>query len=207
MDIDHTRVIMNEDRTLLVRYSGQSDQEVICTYIPQIYNQPPEFAWTDQLETEFPTIIAREYGQGRVIYFANQTDRSCYTNGHEDFIQTLENAVRWTAGQPLSLSTNAPESVQVALTRDAADSDSLILSLVNMTGSTRRPMRQLVSVRDLEITIQLDAGTQLAGSDWLRCEHGGSVVCKGEQQQIDIRIDQLDEFAAVHLRLEDDHEN
>lgn len=207
MDILNTRMIMNEDRTLLVKYNGQNPQDIVCTYIPQIYNQPPEFAWTKQLETDFPTIIAREYGQGRVVYFANQTDRSCYTNGHEDFIQTLENAVRWTAGQPMSLSTNAPESVQIALTRDALNPESYILSLVNMTGSTRRPMRQLVSVRNLDAMVRIDPKKQMAGFDWLRREHEGTVTFGAEPHQIHIHLNELDEFAAVHLRLEDHHDN
>ena len=40
-------------------------------------------------------MTAGRYGLGKVVYFANQTDKLCYTNGHEDFRNLFGNAVEW----------------------------------------------------------------------------------------------------------------
>ena len=79
MGCEETQVLMNEGSTLLCRLSEEQKTEMLCSYIPRIDNQPPEFAWRGTLRTEYPTVTAGRYGLGKVVYFANQTDKLCYT--------------------------------------------------------------------------------------------------------------------------------
>lgn len=201
MDIGKTSLIMNEGETLLCTLEKESKARAVCTYVPKIYNQPPEYAWIPDLVTEYPTVTVNEYGRGRVVYFANQTDKLCYTNGHEDFGQLFYNAVAWAADRTFTVITNAPESVHITLMEDKRDS-SLVLSFVNTTSGVTRPIRQTVPVYDIQTDIVLGNKT-LEQYKFLRQENEINILENKEDGlgKIRIQLRELKEFTAVYLKL------
>ena len=199
MDIGNTQMIINEGRTLLCRKARQ-DYETVCTYVPVIYNQPPEFAQIKEEETDYPTITAGTYGKGRVVYFANQTDRSCYDNGHEDLIQTFENAVRWAGRDAFSYTASAPHSVHISMTEDVENPRRRVFSLVNTSGAGLRPVREVLPVYGIRIRIP---GTRLKDYRVLRRE--GSCSVKEEQgdtgTDIVLEISCIKEYTAIYVEV------
>ena len=202
MGIQNTRMIMNDGETLLCTQTADSTGTVICSYVPLIFNQPPEFAWIPQTRTEYPTIFANRYGSGRVVYFSNQTDKLCYTNGHEDFLQTLFSAIRWAANRPFTLETDAPESVHITLTENREDPSKKVLSLVNLTAGPARPLRRLTPVRDINITADFDAKEV---KDYRVLKQDGQIQLDTEKKEgrlrIHIRLETLKEFTSISLNL------
>jgi hypothetical protein len=195
MDIGSTDVIMNEGETLLCTVRDGDNIQVPAAYVPRIFNQPPEMAWIPNMETEYPTMTAVTYGKGHVVYFANQTDKLCYTNGHEDFYDTFYNALEWVKNATLTLQTNAPSSVHVTLTRSQGHPSEYILSFVNATSGSTRPARELVTVRDIRSTLHI--GGKLTGYKALygQCD----VISDGH---IDVSVSELKDFAAISLSIE-----
>lgn len=202
MDIGSTRMIMNEGNTLLCHDRQEKGMEQICSYVPVIYNQPPECAWSATYETEYPTIMAGNYGCGRVVYFANQTDKLCYTNGHEDFIQTYANAVDWVSRGESSLCTNAPGSVHTHLLKK--NDGEYVLSFVNTTMGTVRPGRQLVPIYNIEASLHENCGKleewRVLAGEAVKVFESDSGDKKASGNGIIIKIDKLEEFASVYLK-------
>lgn len=196
MGVEQTAVLMNEGYTLLTKAVEGKEDGVICTYIPLIYNQPPEYAWIPEMKTEFPTIMVNEYGNGKVVYFANQTDKLCYTNGHEDFLHSFVNAVKWTGGGRFSLEVKAPASVHVTLTEKNVDTSEKVLSFVNTTGGTSRPVREISPVYGVEAMVVLEKDVKAR----MQLLYGEEDIClKQEGRMVKVWIPRLTDFAAVHI--------
>lgn len=199
MDIQNTRMILNEGTTLLCRKT-RTDYDSICTYVPVIYNQPPEYAQIREEETDYPTITAGSYGKGRVVYFANQTDSSCYANGHEDLIQTFENAVRWAGKEAFSYRARAPQSVHISLTEGREDSGRKVFSLVNTAGAGQRPVREVLPVYGISITLP---ETRLKDYKVLYCE--GECGIRQEQgnhgTDTVLEISCVKEYTAIYVEV------
>lgn len=201
MEAENTTVLMNEGHTLLCRAAEGKEEQVICTYVPMIFNQPPEYAWIPEMKTEFPTIMVNEYGKGRVVYFANQTDKLCYTNGHEDFLRSFVNAVKWAGRDDFSMVVEAPSGVHVTLMEKNTDPSEKVISFVNTTGGTARPLRELCPVYGVEAFLALgegaDAETKVMKGEGITFERAEKDGRKG----ILIRIGKLTDFVAVHLKI------
>ena len=150
-------------------------------------------------------MLTGQYGKGRVVYFSNQTDKACFTNGHEDFINTYRNAVEWAAGGNFSFTVRAPESVHISLTCDRKKGGRKVISFVNTTSGPFRPIRSLQPVYDLEVRLR---GVSLKKAEILREESRIEVEEEmvQEDREIVIRIPCLQEFSAVFLDTEEGRE-
>lgn len=215
METERTKLLINGGHTHLCRSLRLPGYETVCTYVPLIFNQPPEKAWITDMETDFPTITAGTFGSGRVVHFANQTDKLCHTNGHEDYVDSFRNAVRWAMqGAPnlatdapdgvhgaLSLETDAPDSVHVALTEQVDNPGVRVVSFVNFTGAPRRPLRQVLSVGGFQTLIRMP-GTAPVSHDILKQDGPVTVSDLGESngtRLVRIEIETLQLFTAIAL--------
>lgn len=195
-DSSETELLLTYGRTLLCR--AQLGAEVICTHVPTINNQPPEKAWVAEWAREFPTLVENRFGAGRCVYCANQPDQNNYDLGHADVRLLLERAVRHLAGNTLPVAGGAlPSTVHVGLTRSLAEPGEYIFSLVNTTSGPVRPLREVLPVFDLVVTLRL--GGALAAHRVLRAQGACEVSVEGEL--VRVRLGRLDDFCAVHLRV------
>ncbi|HEY5562754.1 MAG TPA: alpha-amylase family protein [Clostridiaceae bacterium] len=192
--ITDTSLVINGGNTLICTKENK-DYTSVCSYIPQIYNQPPEKAWIREMQTEFPTIIAGRYGKGRVIYFSNEQDKLCHTNGHEDYTTIYNNSIKWAGKGRLSISSNAPESVHVALTNNNKNEGQYVLSLVNLTSAPRRPIKEILPVYDLKIELKL--GKKLADYKVLKSQ--GRIEVTYEDDIIKIFVEKLQDFTSIYI--------
>lgn len=201
MGAEETSVIMNEGSTLLCRPLEGKESGMICSYIPMIYNQPPEYAWIPEMRTDYPTIMENTYGKGKVVYFSNQTDKLVFTNGHEDFLDTFINAVNWTRKEEFSLEVKAPSSVHVVLMEKKAHTDQKVVSFVNTTGGWDRPMRSICPVYDIEALVTLGEGDKLKATVM---KGDGNVTVEEMNREgkriARILVRELKDFAAVSIQ-------
>lgn len=200
MDVEKTQMIMNEGQTLLCTQQNKIESIMVCSYVPLIYNQPPEYAWIPQMVTEYPTIMTNTYGKGRIVYFANQTDKLCYTNGHEDFFQTFYNAILWTNQEPLILETDAPESVHIVLMEKKGNTSVKLLSLVNTTAGVTRPIKKVVPVHNIEVSIKMKGEGVV---EWEVLKQDSAITINSRKERggtiVTVKIDKIVEFNAIHL--------
>ena len=195
-DSDYTELMVNSGYTLLC--DPVDDAEVICTYSPRLHNQPPEKAWAEEWETRHPTLLSHSYGQGKVIYFANQPAQSNFEMGHPDLRNLLHRSIRYLIADEIPVQTNAPESVHIGLTRSHRDPSQYICSLVNTSSAPKRPLRTLAPVYDLEVTLQLE-GQSLMNHEVLRSQ--GSFELHTDGNLIRFKVGRLDDFCSVHMKM------
>lgn len=198
---ESTQMLINGGETLLVTRDEKAPAAAVASYIPRIENQPPEHAWIPNHVTPFPTVAANTYGAGKVVYFANQVEKLCHMNGHDDYIDLYMGALNYVLREPLFLTAKAPHGVHVALMEDPAAPGDLVLSLVNTCGAQRRPIREVVPVCDLRIRLRGCALTSL--ENMLHAED--FTACAAEEDGIpcvDILIPKLSMFAAAHIKVE-----
>ncbi len=193
-DSPQTDLLLNAASTLLCHATG--DAEAISSYVPKVNNQPPEKAWVPSWNREYATMIDHRFGQGRAIYFANQPDQITFEFGHQDAIEPLARAVRLLLGDENIIATNAPSSVHIALTRGRERAHEYILSFVNTTSAPTRPLRNLIPVSDLEVSIRLPSSTTIT-HQILRSQGPCTVEIRGSS--IAVKLKKLEDFCAIRL--------
>ena len=117
--------------------------------------------------------------------------------GHPDVRNLLLRSVRYLLGDFIPVETNAPESVHIGLTRSLQFPNEYIFSLVNTTSAPVRPLRSLIPVHDLSVKLNL-AG-KLEQYKILRSNGSAKVTYSNER--IEIKLEKLDDFFAVHLNI------
>ncbi|MDR0561899.1 MAG: hypothetical protein LBG73_04345 [Spirochaetaceae bacterium] len=195
-DVGDTDILINGGSTMLVTL-GNKDYRIAATHIPTIPNQPPEYAWIPDMKTDYPTIVSGRYGKGKTVYFANAIESLSFLNGHDDYTEVYKNALDYVTGGDYVLNASAPRSVQINVIADQNNREHYIVALINTTGVSQRPLKELVSApAELRIPLQgrlLKNAKTLWGRD-LRVSQDGTDVL--------ISTPALHEFASVEILLE-----
>jgi hypothetical protein len=201
---EDTELIGNWGNMLLV--SPRKDAKAVdpLTYVPPIFPQPPERSWLRSLETDFPAALINDYGKGRCVYLPSEIDRNVWVHGHPDFATLLGNSIDFLLDGEEQIVTDAPASVQIALTRITTEPGSYLLHLINLTAAPRRPVTDLVPVSNISVQITLP-GSDVKGIDILR-DDGASIDLRGKTAlkdgaiRVEIGVDTLKEYAGIRIR-------
>ncbi|MCS0495642.1 beta-galactosidase trimerization domain-containing protein [Ancylobacter sp. MQZ15Z-1] len=111
--------------------------------------------------TDYPMVVDRPVGEGRVVYFPWQPDLIGFRYGLRDLFRLLANAVKAADGFQDVLRVTGPGLVDLALLRRE---DRLVLSLINFSSpgsfntGQRRIIEELVPLHDLVIDIRAPEG-------------------------------------------------
>lgn len=202
-DTRHPLVSKEARQTQLLHQSGftlktipQNGARVICTLVPTVHNQPPDKAWVEELSGDYPTVVENAHGKGKVIYFANQPDVITQQMGHPDHRNLLLKSIGYLAPDALLIKTNAPSTVHIGLTESILNKGQYILSLVNTTSGTKRPVRELIPVKDIKVEVTFQ-GEELKNSRVLRNQ--GLVNFIDQKSVLSIHLEKLEDFSAIYL--------
>ena len=185
-----TKLLHNGGSTLLV--DADPGVTTVTGYLPKINNQPPENAFPKNWESTNPIVVTNRYGDGQVIYFANQVAKLNYSIGHPDYNDLLTNSVNNLLGNRKVLKTNAPASVHVYLNKSVDDPNVYQLSLVNTSSNTLRPLRELIPVDGIKIELPF-----AVASFEIMSNNRSEVTL----QDGNILVEKLREFCGLRLRL------
>ncbi len=195
-DSPKTELLFTSGYTLVCKPREGAD--VICTRVPRIHNQPPDKSWVEEFSTDNPTIVQNRYGQGSVIYFANQPDVVSHNIGHPDVRNLLLRSVRHLTDNKLPVESDAPESVHIGLTESRIRHGEYILSLVNTTSGPGRPVKTLLPVNNIKATLRLN-GRSLESYHVLRAQGDCDITSEGDR--VNVQISRLEDFCCVHLKM------
>jgi len=187
--MEKTKLLHNGGFTLLTE--AKEGAVALTGYIPKINNQPPEYAFPPTWETKNPVMVYNKSGKGESVYFANQIEKLNFSLGHPDYNALLVNSIEYLLRDRTLLKTNAPASVHVYLNRSDEDPDIYNLAIVNTSGGTQRPYRQIIPVHD--ITIELPF--RIVSSELLYNTEGKVTKINDNK----IKIDRLDEFYSIKI--------
>lgn len=109
-------------------------------------------------------MIVNQVGKGHVVYFSGDIGNTITKFHTPELMDLLENAGRQLAARPIVVE-NAPESVEVVV-RTQNDKHRTLVHLVNFTGEMTRPIRHIVPVSDVRITLSPDIRATNAFTLW-----------------------------------------
>lgn len=105
-----------------------------------------------------PALVTHRYGKGKAIYISGDIGNSFNSYHLIEWARLIENVLRETAPKLVVLE-NAPGSVEVVL-RSQEDGRRLLLHLVNFTGEMTRPIRKIVPLQNIVITVRTKGGVK-----------------------------------------------
>jgi hypothetical protein len=131
------------------------------TLIESYPDLPMEMVWPRKPDSDIPQVYARQHGEGRVVYFPWDIDRSFWEVLCVDHGKLLANAVDWATNEerPATVQGQGVLDVTVWLQKS-----SMTVHLVNLTNPMmmKGPIRELIPVGEQVVRVQLPEGRQVA---------------------------------------------
>ena len=165
----------------------------VLTRIPPYPAFPPEFVYAETPKSAGPSVVLRE-GNGRVVYFPDDIDRTFWRSWNLDLGLVLANAVRWAGKNKHNAIVAGPGLLDVFFWETEA---GLALHLVNYTTPAlmKGPARAISVVGKQQVRLRLPDGfraqtvTTLSG--------GQSVPFQRQGSEIALTIPQVGEYEVV----------
>jgi hypothetical protein len=194
---------LSNDKLDLVRKFVQDGGGLIVTEFTSLYTEwrerKREFGLKDLIQLDAPEwngrpfpesiintpIIRKESGKGRVVYIPEvkpsipKPTASPMTSRYWKLpvnSADLTDAVKWAAGNNLTIEVNAPETVTAELVKSGKQ-DKLILHLVNYD------VAKTATVNNINVKLRLDAGKQVRDMKILSPDHQETISLKYEVKE------------------------
>jgi hypothetical protein len=150
--IEHTSVLPGS----IYRVPIEDVADPVLTRIAPYPAFPPEFVYRESDKTAGPSVVLRE-GQGRVVYFAGDIDRTFWRSWNRDLGALLTNAVRWAGRDSFNATVRGPGLLDVFYWETEP---GLALHLVNYTTPAlmKGPTRQISVVGQQQVRLQMPEG-------------------------------------------------
>ena len=132
------------------------------TLIPSYPDLPMEHVYPRIPRTDIREIFLREAGQGRVVYFPWDIDRTFWEILNVDHGKLIRNALRWALHREQPVRVNGQGVLDVTIWQQQ---QSMTVHLVNLTNPMmmKGPFRELIPLYAQEILIRIPAGKTVRG--------------------------------------------
>jgi Hypothetical glycosyl hydrolase 6/Beta-galactosidase trimerisation domain len=153
-----------EDAERIINGASRVHTRILGTYsnppltlIPSYPDLPMEEVFPRVPHTGIPEVFVRETGNGRVVYFPWDIDRSFWEVLAVDHWKLLRNAVDWAANEPPPVTVTGPGTLDVTIWRQK---DSMTVHLVNLTNPMmmKGPIREFLPAPPQKATIRVPPG-------------------------------------------------
>jgi hypothetical protein len=127
------------------------------TYLPPYPDLPMEEVYPRTVRTTIPEVYLRSYGEGRLVYFPWDIDRTFWEVLNADHGRLIANAVRWVTNEDQPVTVSGPGLLDVSIWKQA---QSLTVHLVNLTNplTMRGFFRELIPLGGQEVRLRIPAG-------------------------------------------------
>ncbi len=129
------------------------------TLIPSYPDLPMEMVYPRVPKTDTAQVFLREIGQGRLVYFPWDIDRTFWEVLSVDHGKLLRNAVEWAVNEEPPVRVTGPGVLDVTVWHQA---NSVTVHLVNLTNPMmmKGPVRELIPIGRQHIQIRLPKGSK-----------------------------------------------
>ncbi|CAA9379273.1 MAG: beta-galactosidase, partial [uncultured Chloroflexia bacterium] len=166
------------------------------TLIPSYPDLPMEEVYPRVERTDIPEVYLREVGQGRVLYFPWDLDRTFWEVLSVDHGRLLGNAVRWATNEEPVVTVTGPGVLDVTVWQQA---QSQTVHLVNLTNPMmmKGPIRELLPVGEQVVRLRLPEGKQARRVHLLRADSTPTVV--EEQGYITVTVPSILDIEVIAI--------
>ena len=176
----------------------EPDVRMLATLIPPYPMYPPEMAFPEFRETPTPTVVVREVGDSRIVYFPGDIDRELWDHNLTELGQTMGEAIRWALGNRQIISVDGPGLLDVQPYRKG---DELIVHLVNLNQVNvwHAPLDEIIPLPGQRVRVRLQSRERVQGAQLLVA--GQPVDWHADGQEITISIPAIEAHEVVVLTL------
>lgn len=130
------------------------------TVVPTYPDLPMEEVFPRPVKTKEAGVYLRELGEGRVVYFPWDIDRTFWEILDADHAKLLRNAVLWATQEPQPVSVKGPGVLDISVW---AQKDSMTVHLVNLTNPMmmKGPVREIIPMPHQQVRLQIPAGKRI----------------------------------------------
>ncbi len=124
------------------------------TLVPSYPDLPMEEVFPRQAKTDTPEVFLQEFGEGRVVYFPWDIDRTFWEVLSLDHGRLLRNAVEWATDEPAPVSVTGAGVLDVTVWRQK---NSMTVHLVNLSNPMmmKGPVRDVVRVGAQKVRVRV----------------------------------------------------
>ena len=168
------------------------------TLIPSYPDLPMEKVYPRVPKTDIPQVYLREPGQGRVVYFPWDIDRTFWEVLCVDHFKLLRNAVTWATHEDPMVTVTGPGVLDVTLWRQK---QSLTVHLVNLTNPMmmKGPVRELIPIGEQTVRLRLPDGMRAKQVQLLAADKAARVKRSGPYLNVTVPSILDHEVVAIDL--------
>jgi hypothetical protein len=107
-------------------------------------------------DSDNPALVLNQIGAGRTAYVPSLIGDFYNRFKMADYQMLIDSLVRWAHAEPLAMSVDCPQTVEVEL-RHSADGSQLLIHFVNNTGDMQRPIAEIIPIRDVRVRLRCAA--------------------------------------------------
>lgn len=167
--------------------------------VPSYPDLPMESVFVRPGPQRKPGVYQRIEGNGRVVYFPGDIDRTFWQVLDVDHGKLLRNAVEWATNEQPPVTVEGKGVLDVAVWEQV---HSLTVHLVNLTNPMmmKGPVREILPITQQRVTVRIPAGRQLVRAHLLVSGTEVAHRVTGDRVAIDVPGIELHEVVAVDLR-------
>jgi Hypothetical glycosyl hydrolase 6/Beta-galactosidase trimerisation domain len=163
---DSTRIVNGVHRTVV---HPVNDGHTVATPLTVVHSYPDL-----PMESVFPRpfgvneagVFLRQFGEGRVVYFPCDIDRTFWEVLDVDHAKLLRNAVEWATNEPAPLSVTGRGVLDIAIW---TQQNSMTVHLVNLTNPMmmKGPVREIIPIERQRVRIRIPQGKRITKAQLL----------------------------------------
>jgi hypothetical protein len=173
-------------------------QDATMTFIEPYPTYPPEAVYPRQTPTDHPSVVMREAGGSRLVYFAGDMDASYWRLDNADLERQLINAVRWVVrdNNPVEVKGEGLMEV-IGWETDAG----FAIHLLNYNGPNafRGRMRRPVTLGQQAVRVKLPRDVRIKDASLLRAEKKVGFQQKG--RTVDLVVPTVGIYEVIALEV------
>ncbi len=151
---DANRIINGVNRVMVSPSDSSEFIHPPLTVVPSYPDLPMEEVFPRPIQANQPGVYLREVGQGRVVYFPWDIDRTFWEVLDVDHGKLLRNSVLWANREPMSLTVEGPGLLDVSVW---TQKESMTVHLVNLSNPMmmKGPVREIIPIGMQRVRIRL----------------------------------------------------
>ena len=141
-----------------------------------------------------PSLIVNGLGKGHVVYCSGDLGDTIEKFHTPELMQLIENAGRQMSTRPIVLQ-NAPGSMEMVV-RTQNEGRRMLVHLVNFTGEMTRPIRHVLPISDVQISLAPEIHASRAFTLW---DHRQIPLTRDKSGRVQAVIPRLNEYEVLVL--------
>ena len=156
---DATRIINGAHCVTVTPLDASSNSPLLL--VPSYPDLPMEEVFTRPSTIRQPGVLLGQFGQGRVVYFPSDIDRTFWEVLDVDQAKLLRNAVLWATNEAAPVTVEGKGILDISVW---GQKSSMTVHLVNLTNPMmmKGPVREIIPLAGQKVSLRLPDGRKVA---------------------------------------------